>query len=126
MNASKTKTPATVVDGYLSAFYSGDFDAAAAWVAAGFSFEGPFVRVEGKDAFFGSAQGLLPIVRGHRFLRRWEDRDEICSIFELDIETPKGSAAIPMCEWNRVCEGELVSGRVLFDSAALRELLPTP
>jgi SnoaL-like domain len=125
MNASKKQTPAEVVDGYLTAFYSGDFDTAAGSVAEGFSFEGPFVSVDGKEAFFASAQGLRPVVRGHRLLRRWQDGDEICSIFELEIETPKGSAAIPMCEWNRVCDGELVSGRVLFDSAALRELLPT-
>jgi hypothetical protein len=124
VNANETQTPAEIVDGYLTSFYSGDFDTAAGSVAEGFSFEGPFVRVDGRDAFFASAQGLRPVVRGHRLLRRWQEGDEICSIFELDVQTPKGSAAIPMCEWNTVANGELVSGRVLFDSAALRELLP--
>ena len=126
MSAIVSKTAPQVVNGYLSAFYRGDFETAAELLADDFSFEGPFVKVDGKDAFLASAQGLRGIVRGHRLLRSWHDGDEICSIFELDVETPKGSAAIPMCEWHSVRDDEIIAGRVLFDSAAMRELLPTP
>ena len=61
---------ASLVTEYLTAFYTGDFDRAGATMAPDFSFQGPFLEVQGRDAFFAGAQGLQPIVRGHRLLRR--------------------------------------------------------
>lgn len=121
-----SEAPAKVVDRYLTAFYSGDFEAAALTVAADFTFEGPFVKVAGREAYFASAQGLRRIVRGHRLLQRLQEGEDVCSIYEVKVDTPKGSASIPMCEWHSVRFGSVTSGRVFFDPAPLRALLPIP
>lgn len=122
--AMGTSTPVEVVNEYLSGFYSGDFTRAAATLAADFSFQGPFLRVEGRDGFLNGAHGLRPVVRGHRLLRQWRDGDEVCSIYEVDLHTPAGSGSVVMSEWHTVRGGQLASGRVVFDTAPFRALMP--
>lgn len=112
------------VNRYLTAFYSGDFETARALVADHFSFDGPFLRADGKKAFFDGAVGLLGVVRGHTLIRQWEDGPDVCSWYQLRLETPAGSGTVPMSEWHTVAGGKLISARVLFDTAAFRALLP--
>jgi hypothetical protein len=118
------RAPAEVASTYLTAFCTADFEAARALLAGEFAFCGPFVQVRGREAFLDSAAGLKPIVRGHRLLRQWADGDEVCSWYDLELETPVKSGAVTMSEWHIVREGKLVSGRVVFDAAAFRAFLP--
>jgi len=117
-------TASEVVNRYLEGFYRGDHDAARAVVSADFSFRGPFLQVRGREAFFEGAAGLKRIVRGHRVLRQWAQGDDVCSVYEVQLETPAGAGSIPMSEWHTVRRGHLVAGLVLFDSAAFRALVP--
>jgi Domain of unknown function (DUF4440) len=55
--------PAEVASAYLTAFHTGDFEAARALLTEDFSFSGPFVQVRAREAFLDSAAGLKPIVR---------------------------------------------------------------
>src|SRR5258708_16505377 len=80
--------PAEVASAFLPAFYTADFEAARALLAEDFSFSGPFVQVRGRDPFLDRAAGLKPIVRGHRLLLQWADSDEICSWYDLNLQTP--------------------------------------
>jgi predicted SnoaL-like aldol condensation-catalyzing enzyme len=111
---------------YLTAFYRGEFDRARAVVAEEFSFRGPFLQVDGRDAFFAGAEGLKPIVRGHRMVRQWEDGADVCSLFEANLQTPAGTGSVLMSEWHIIRGGRLTSGRVVFDTAAFRALVPVP
>ncbi len=117
-------TAAQVFDDYLSAFTSGDMDTARSLIADDFSFAGPMLQVTGKEEFFAGASQLLPIMRGYRMLRQWEDGDEVCSIYEFKVETPAAAGAIVMTEWCKVREGQLASSRLVFDTAAFNELMP--
>jgi hypothetical protein len=117
-------SPGQVVVDYLNAFWSGDMLAAQSLVAEEFSFEGPFLQVEDKDAFFASAAGLIPIVRGYRMMHQWEDGENVCTFYEFNVETPAGKGAVLTAEWNRVRDGRLVSARLVFDTAAFRKLVP--
>lgn len=116
--------PAEVASAYLTAFYTADFEAARPLLAEDFSFHGPFVQLRGRDPFLDSAAGLKPIVRGHRLLRQWADGDEVCSWYDVDLQTPVKSGAVTMSEWHTVRGGKLISGRVVFDAAAFRAFLP--
>src|SRR6516225_5385102 len=93
---------AEVVNDFLTAFYSADFVAAQSLVADDFAFRGPFLQVDSKQDFFDGAEGLRPIVRGHRVLRQWHDADEVCSMYEVQLESPATSGSILMSEWNTV------------------------
>jgi SnoaL-like domain len=122
----RTDDVGAVVVEYLTAFYTGDFDRARTLLAPNFSFRGPFLQIQGRDGFFAGAQGLRPIVRGHRLLRQWVDGTEVCSIYDVTLETPSGSGSVPMSEWHTVHAGRLTTALVLFDTTAFRSLLPAP
>jgi hypothetical protein len=128
-DAGPTQEPASasrIVDAYLTAFYSGDFGAARSVVTHDFSFSGPFIQVDGRDAFFDGAAGLRTIVRGHRLVRQWEDDDDVCSLYEFHIETQAGAGSVLASEWHTARNGRLTSGRLIFDSSAFRALMPRP
>ena len=115
---------ANAVNAYLDAFYSGNFSKAKDLVAEDFRFVGPFVQAQTRDAFFESAAGLVQIVRGHRLTHQWADRDEVCSIFEMRLETPVKKGEIAVCEWHTLAEGELIAGRVMLNAEEFRAFLP--
>ena len=117
-------TASDTVNEYLHAFYSGDFDKAKALVADDFHFKGPFVEATDKKAFLKSAAPLAQIAKGHRLLRQWVDGDDVCSIFDVNLETSAGKTAVTMTEWHTVRGGKLDSGRVVLDTAAFRALVP--
>ena len=125
MSTSPTASSAVdVVNQYLGAFYDGAHDRARRLVADEFSFHGPFVTVTGRDPFFASAAGLTAVVRGHLLLGQWSEGEDVCSIFEVRLESPVGTGTVTMSEWHQVRDGLLQWGRVLFDSAEFRALLP--
>lgn len=110
---------------YLQSFYTGNFVEARNLVSDDFHFKGPFIEANSKDAYFSSAARLAPIVRGHNLLRQWEDGNEVCSIYEMKVETPVGAGAVQMSEWHTIRDGKLASGRLIFDTAAFRALVPS-
>jgi hypothetical protein len=119
-----SKSPVDVANLYLDAFYTGDHARARAFLCDLFRFSGPLVQVTGADAFLQSAEGLRQIVRGHVLHRQWVDGGDVCSIYDVLLETPLGRGSITMSEWNRVEQGLLQEARVLFDTVPFRALLP--
>jgi hypothetical protein len=115
-----------VVNQYLEAFWSGDFDTARTLVADAFSFQGPFLQTDDKRAFFAGSSGLLPIMRGYRLLRQWEDGDEVCSVYEFNVGTPAGAGSVFTSEWDTVRDGRLSAVRLVFDTAVFRRFVPAP
>jgi ketosteroid isomerase-like protein len=116
---------AQVFRDYLDRFTAGDLQGAGDLLAEDFSFSGPMLEVEGRDAFLAGASGLAPIVRGNQMLRQWEDGEEVCSVYEFKVETPAGAGSIPMTEWVHVRDGKLLSARLIFDTARMAALLPS-
>ena len=122
--ASATRA-AEVVNAYLAAFWMGDVAQARRLVADDFSFRGPLAQADDKETFFASAAPLVPIVRGYRPLRQWEDGDEVCTVYECQLETPVGAGSVLVSEWNTVRAGRVAAARLMFDTAAFRALLPS-
>jgi predicted SnoaL-like aldol condensation-catalyzing enzyme len=123
-HTTRADDPATIVTQYLSAFYTGDFERARLLVTDDFSLHGPLAQTSGRETFFASAAGLRPIVRGHRLVRQWWDGPEVCSIYDVDCESPVATATVRMSEWHTVRGAHLATALVLFDSAQLRALMP--
>jgi hypothetical protein len=116
---------AEIVTGYLAALASQDFDRAAALISEDYSFRGPMdFKTEGRRAFLREATGAYTFARGVRILRQWEDANEICSIYELKVETPTAATSMLMTEWDTVRDGRLVSSLLVFDTSAHDTLMP--
>src|SRR5438552_19180503 len=105
-----------LVDAYLTAFWSGDFDRAWSLVADDFSFRGPLAQADDKAAFFASAAALASIVRGHELLRQWTDSDAVCSMYRCRLETARGAGSVLVAEWNTVHEDRVVAAQLVFDT----------
>ena len=116
-------SPAALVNEYLSAFYSGDFATARKFVADDYRFKGPFVEAVNKDQYFASAAGLASVVKGHKMLQQWEHGAEVCSIYDVCIQTPTGEGAVTMSEWHTANGGQLQSSRLVLDTAIFRALM---
>lgn len=117
-------SPAALVNRYLTAFYSGDFHTARGLLADNFHFKGPFVEASDKEAYFSSAARLASVVKGHKLLRQWQEGNEVCSIYDVNLETPAGRGTVTMSEWHTAENDRLCSGRVILDTAAFRALMP--
>ncbi|MEO3759260.1 nuclear transport factor 2 family protein [Mycobacterium sp. B14F4] len=109
---------------YLRLFTSGDKAGAAELLTDDFRFHGPMLQSEGKADFLAGSEPLCPIMRGAHVHRQWEHGDEVCSIYDFDIETPVGAASIPMAEWTTFRDGKLASARLYFDTAAMTAMQP--
>jgi hypothetical protein len=117
-------TAAEIFRTYLERFTAGDVAGAAELLTDDFNFDGPLLKVVGKEAFLAGAGGLKPLVRGCRIHRQWEEGEEVCSVYDFKIETPKGAGSIAMAEWNSVRDGKLASARLIYDTAAMAALMP--
>jgi hypothetical protein len=93
-------------------------------VTDGFEFQGPFLQVEGADAFFDGAQGLRSIVRGVTVRRQWQDGGDVSTLYEVNLETAAGTGQVVMSEWSAVRDGKLAEALVVFDTDAFRALVP--
>jgi len=117
-------SPKTIFESYLGAFTANDTERAAALLTDDFEFDGPMMQTSGKSAFLEGAAQLGPIVRGYRMIRQFEDGDDVCSIYDFEVETPVGKGAIRMSEWSTVRDGKLASSRLIFDTPKFGALMP--
>ncbi len=77
-----------------------------------------------KEMYFASAARLAPVVKGHKLLRQWEQGNEVCSIYDVNLETLAGKGTVTMSGWHTTDENQLRSGRVIFHTVAFRALMP--
>jgi hypothetical protein len=115
---------ADVFQSYLQRFTAGDVEGAAEYLIEDFRFEGPLLSANSRADFLAGASQLGPIVRGCKMHRQWVDGDHVCSIYDFKVETPLGAGSIPMAEWSVVRDGQLMSSRLLFDTATMAALMP--
>ena len=109
---------------YLDRFASGDVSGAAELLADQFAFDGPILQARNKAEFLAGSTAAAVMARGCTIHHQWADGDDVCSVYDFNIETPAGAGAIPMAEWSVIRDGKLVSSRLLFDTAAMAALMP--
>jgi SnoaL-like protein len=109
---------------YLERFTSGDIEGAAEFLGEEFTFDGPILRAKDKAEFLAGSAAAASMARGCTIHHQWADGDDVCSVYDFEIETPAGAGAIPMAEWSVIRDGKLVSSRLLFDTAAMAALMP--
>ncbi len=110
-------TASEVVNEYLAAYTAGDVERAASLVSEDYSFRGPMQESVGRDAFAGMVRHVAPHARGCRVLRQWADSDEVCSVYQFEVEPPTGLTSVLVSEWNRVRDGRVCSSLMIFDTA---------
>lgn len=113
---------AALVRRYLDAFTGGRWGEVEQLLTDDFTLVGPDSTIEGRDALLAAGENLLPMMRGHRMLRQWEDGEDVCSFYEFRMESPAAAITAPMTEWNTIRDGRIVRGRLLFDTGVWNRL----
>ena len=86
------------------------------------TFVGPLMRATGAQEYVAMNEQLLGFHAGTRMLRQFEDGEEVCSIYELDMSTPAGgSISVTIADWIRVADGKIASQRIYFDPRAFAD-----
>jgi predicted SnoaL-like aldol condensation-catalyzing enzyme len=118
-------TSTDVFRAYLERFTGGDVEGAAELLADDFTFRGPMVQTDSKAEFLASTTPVAAVARGVKIHHAWADGDDVCMIYDFEIETPAGAGSVLMAEWAVIRDGKLVSSRLVFDTAAFMALMPT-
>jgi hypothetical protein len=113
-------TSAELVNTYLAAYTSGDVETAASLVSEDFSFQGPMQATVGREALREMVAHVAGNARGCRVLRQLQDGDEVCSLYEFNVETTGGLSSVLVSEWNTVRGGQVASSLIVFDTAPFR------
>lgn len=113
---------ADIFRAYLERFTGGDVEGAAELLADEFAFDGPILQAKDKAEFLAGSATAASMARGCTIHRQWADGENVCSVYDFEIETPAG--AIAMAEWSVIRDGKLVSSRLLFDTAAMAAPMP--
>jgi YHS domain-containing protein len=112
--------PVEVVNAYLVAYTSGDVDRAVSLVSEDFSFQGPMQATAGRSALRKIVAHVAANARGHQVLRQWQDGDEVCTVYQLRVETGREATSVLVSEWNTVRGGLVASSLMLFDTGPFR------
>jgi hypothetical protein len=76
------------------------------------TFVGPLMQAAGAREYVAMNEQLLGFHAGSRMLHQFEDGNDVCSIYELDMKTPAGdSVTLTMADWIRVGGGKVISHR---------------
>ncbi len=88
-------------------------------LADDFSFLGPVDQTTGIEAFMKLNASFFPLVTGMRMLKQFENENDVCSIYEMDLTSPAGiSLTLHIADWVVVNNGKMVQERLYYDARA--------
>ncbi len=86
-------------------------------LAEDFRFMGPVDQTSGIEAFMKLNQSFFPMVTGMRMLRQFENGEDVCSIYEIDVKPSTGdSLTLKIADWVVVKNGKMVEERLFYDA----------
>ncbi len=89
-------------------------------VTEDFSFQAPLQATTGRSALRKIVAHAAANVRGHRVLHQWQDGDEVCTIYQLSVETGGEATSVLVSEWSTVRGGHLAASLMVFDTGPFR------
>ena len=105
-----------IVDRFYETTDRHDADGIAPLLAEGMTFHGPLAVTEGPDAYVELNRQLLGFHAATRMREQFEDGDRVCSIYEMDLNTPAGdSITVEMADVITVTRGKISSQRIYYD-----------
>lgn len=85
-------------------------------VADDVKFIGPVDQAEGKASFMKLNADFFPLVRGMRMLQQFENGNEVCSIYEMDVQPPNSDVmTLKVSDWTTVRDGKVAEVKIYYD-----------
>jgi ketosteroid isomerase-like protein len=94
-----------------------DADGIRPYLADDFTFVGPLAQTVGIEAYVALNQQLLPAHVETRVLKQFQDGNEVCSIYEMDLRKPNGEIfTAKMADWVKVKNGRMAEQYIYYDA----------
>lgn len=85
-------------------------------LAKDMTFDGPLMRTSGAQDYIDSTKQFLQVHKATRMLKQFENGNDICSIYEMDIATPDGGTiTIELTDWIQVANGKVAKQKIYYD-----------
>lgn len=85
-------------------------------LAANMTFSGPLLQTSSARDYIEMFKQFVKFHRGTEIFRQFEDGDDVCSIYEIDLATPSGgSFSVKIADWIRVSNGRIVEQKIYYD-----------
>jgi len=86
-------------------------------LADDFRFLGPVDQTTGIDAFITLNADFFPLVTKMSMLKQFEQGNDVCSLYEMDLTSPSGtSLTLHIADWVVVEGGKMVKERMYYDA----------
>jgi ketosteroid isomerase-like protein len=112
-NKSDTKAVALAC---LTAWTSGDFDAARSTLADDVTFVGPLGTTDGAEAYVQGVRGMAQLVEKAIVHNVIAEGDDVCVMYDLVTTT---AGPIPTVGWYQIRDGKVAAVRAFFDARPL-------
>ena len=83
-----------------------------------FSFIGPLDQLD-RQGMLDAVPMMGQAIERFHMHQQFEDGENVCCIYELEMATPAGKLKIPMAEWMRISGGKISQVRLYFDPREL-------
>jgi ketosteroid isomerase-like protein len=79
-------------------------------------FVGSLMKTSGAKEYVDSTRQFLQMHRATRMMRQFENGDDACSIYEMDIATPAGGMlTLEITDWIQVEDGKVAKQKIYYD-----------
>ncbi|HEV8388099.1 MAG TPA: nuclear transport factor 2 family protein [Nitrososphaera sp.] len=80
------------------------------------TFEGPLMKFNGAKEYMESTKQFLQMHRATRIQKQFENGDDMCSIYEMDIATPTGGMlTLEIVDWLHTVNGKVAKQKIFYD-----------
>jgi ketosteroid isomerase-like protein len=85
-------------------------------LAKDMAFIGPLMKTSGAQDYIDSTRQFLQMHKATRMLKQFENGNDVCSIYEMDIATPSGGMiTIELTDWIQVADGRVAKQKIYYD-----------
>ena len=80
------------------------------------TFAGPLLRTSGAKQYVEMQGQFLKFHKTWKMIKQFEDADDVCSIYELNLGMPSGgSFSVVIVDWIRVSNGHISDQQIYYD-----------
>lgn len=79
-------------------------------------FDGPLMKFNGAKEYIDSTKQFLQMHRATRMLKQFENGNDVCSIYEMDVATPAGGMiTLEVVDWVQIANGKVARQKIFYD-----------
>lgn len=80
------------------------------------TFDGPLMKFNGAKEYIDSTKQFLQMHRATRMHKQFENGNDVCSIYEMDVATPAGGMiTLEIVDWVQVINGKVAKQKIFYD-----------